>query len=142
MKVYIAASSDDIARAEHWTTTLRDYGIDVVSTWPAAVRAIGVANPTDATDAQRRSWSGGCLLEVAACDVLWLLAPDNGHGRGAYAEFGAAHAMGKVLIASGDVTQSVFCAQATEFVLDGQAAGRIVDMAEQPHHRHLKEMRQ
>lgn len=138
IKVYIAASSDEIERAARWSAWLRARDVDVVSTWPACVRAVGAANPRDASRGQRRSWSGGCLLEVATCDVLWLLVPAVGHGRGAYAEFGAAHALGKRLVASGDVLQSVFTAQAEEHATDAEAARAIVG---EPHHRHLAEMR-
>ena len=141
MRVYIAASSDEIERAEWWTAALQARGIVVVSTWPACVRAVGDANPRTATHQQRRSWSGACLLEVAQCDVLWLLVPSAGHGRGAYAELGAAHALGKQLVASGDVLQSVFTAQAAEFAEHADAADHISMLASQPHHRHLREMR-
>lgn len=137
-RVYIAASSDEINRAERWSAWLRVRGADVVSTWPACVRAVGAANPHDASRGQRRSWSGGCLLEVATCDVLWLLVPAVGHGRGAYAELGAAHALNKRLVASGDVLQSVFTAQAEEFHTDAEAAMAIIG---EPHYRHLVEMR-
>lgn len=142
MRVYIAGSSDELVRALYWSDRLRAAGVDVVSTWPGVIAAVGAANPRDATRAQRRSLSGGCLQELATADVLWMLAPAVGHGRGAYAELGAAHALGKRLVASGDTLQSVFAAQAIEYASDEDAFAALVESATEPHHRHLAEMQQ
>lgn len=129
MKVYIAASSDEIDRAEFWHDTLRARSIRVVSTWPVSVRTVGQANPRRAAKESRAMWSRACLAEASSCDLLWMLVPAKGHGRGAYAEFGAASALGKQLVVSGDYLQSVFTAQAAEFEDDFVAAEHIMSLA-------------
>lgn len=129
LSVYVAASSAEISRALAVTSVLRQRGVTVVSTWPEVIMQVGEANPRGATVAQRRAWSGGCLQEVAACDVLLLLAPVDDHGRGAYWEAGAAHAQRKGLVVSGDSLQSVFGAQAVEFRTDAEAIAHVVELA-------------
>jgi hypothetical protein len=126
VKVYVAGSSDEITRAVTWMRALESEGVDVVSTWPSVIATVGVANPSSATPDQRARWSSSCMREVSTCDVLWILAPNGSHGRGAYAELGAAWAWGKRIVASGPTRQSIFCGLADEYPSDEPAFRAIV----------------
>lgn len=122
MKVYVAASSAEIERAEAAIASLRDLGIQVTSTWPAVVRSVGVSNPRGASRADRRAWSETDLLELAAAEHLWLLAPGpESPTRGAWVELGYARAAGLVIVSSGDTLQSIFPALGLEFATDADA---------------------
>ena len=131
MKLYLAASSADIARAKHWRQKLVDAGIEVTSTWIANVERVGAANPRDATLDQRRGWSFTCLSEVRRSDAFWLLWPHDDSG--ALIEFGCAiecsimTARPGVLVVSGD-TRKIFCALADEYAADEEAFAAIVEM--------------
>lgn len=87
--IYVAASSKEIDRAETMIRKLRENGISVSSTWPEQIRAVGDANPIDATRSQRARWSLICLTEVYKSDVLWLLYPTQPTA-GAWVELGFA----------------------------------------------------
>jgi len=129
--VYVAASSRDIERAELAMNKLRDAGIDVTSTWIDTIRKVGDANPQNATNEQRRSWSGADVAEVMNSDALWLLMPKS-PSFGATFEFGFAFAKGLVTWASGpDHRTSIFTALAThQFDSDEDAFDDIVAFAE------------
>lgn len=130
-KVYVAASSSDITRAEQWRARLRDAGFTVVSTWPHTIKAVGDANPRDATDEQRRQLAESDLTEVRSADALWFLVPQTANGRGAYCEFGSAGILGKLIVASGDTKQSIFLSLAYEFADDMDAFTFLVRRAKE-----------
>lgn len=130
MKVYLAGSSADIARAKHWHQRLVEAGIEVTSTWIANVEKVGEANPRDANHVQRSFWSGDCVHQVMSAGVLWLLAPPiDRPTRGAWIEFGIAMAVGVRVVCSGDTKQSIFCALAEEHATDEDAFVAIVELA-------------
>ena len=109
-KVYVAASSRELARAEGAIQALRDLGHEVTHDWPRMVRAVGEANPADADDVLRLQWAEEDLLGIRAADTFWLLMPDYG-GFGAGVELG--YALGNLLgyvrvIVSGQHTNSIF----------------------------------
>jgi len=116
MKLYIAGSSDELDRAAHWHAQAREIpGVEVMSTWPDNITEVGEANPTDATDDQREAWAECCLAEVQTSDVLWLLMPQEGPGRGAFFELGVAVDQGLEIVVSGlDQHASIFTALAGE----------------------------
>jgi len=89
LRVYVAAASSEMERAEKVMQALRDTGITVVSTWPQVIRKVGKANPMDAPRRQRAEWAAQDLTEVAQANVLWLLLPEK-ETIGAWIEFGHA----------------------------------------------------
>jgi hypothetical protein len=130
LRVYVAASALEIPRAKLAMSRLEAGGIAVTSTWVTSIEAVGVSNPRDATADQRRAWSVADFAELRAADVLWLLAPAAGAPtRGAWAELGFAHGIGKAIVCSGDTRQSIFCALGSEYESDNEALGAICAMA-------------
>jgi nucleoside 2-deoxyribosyltransferase len=106
--IYVAASSQEIDRAEHWMIRLQEEGVRVTSTWIQSIRKVGVANPADATREQRAVWARQDAAEVAAADGLWLLMPTKPTS-GAWWEFGYAYGLGKRIWISGpDQPRSIF----------------------------------
>ena len=125
-KVYIAASSADIERAELWSSRLSIAGIEVVSTWMQTVRDVGDANPRAAERADRQRWAVEDLTQVRSCDLLWMLVPSTARAtRGAWLECGFAEALNKIVVFSGDTAQSVFCALGDEWQGDEEAFALI-----------------
>jgi hypothetical protein len=127
MRVYVAASSDDIDRARRWIAALRAAGVEVTADWPETIASVGAANPRAATRGERKRWAEGDLGDVKRAHLFWLLVPAAGAGRGAYAELGYARALGLSLMASGDTHQSIFCAMGVEHPTDEAAFAEIVD---------------
>lgn len=135
MRVYVAGSSDERERAKKWMKALRDAGVEVTSTWVETIdgEQRGVANPHDAPLADRERFALANLSQVGQADVVWMLAPGVGHGRGAYWEGGWGYAMGKMLVSSGmrdgvsNTKQSVFTALGREFADDSEAFDFIVN---------------
>lgn len=133
MKVYIAAASAEIARAERVAAKLTSAGIEVTSSWMANVRKVGAANPRDASREQRRAWANGCLAEVAKSDVVLLLMPPIGTETiGAYWEAGFAlgdisqTGLDRRIVISGDTKRSVFSALGEEYETDDEAIQAII----------------
>jgi hypothetical protein len=125
--VYIAASSADIERAEHWRDRLIAAGVTVTSSWMANVRKVGAGNPRDASDAQRNAWSTQCLIEVVESDVLWLLVPPAGVDTvGAWWEAGAASVSDVWIVASGDTRRTIFTARGVEYLDDETAFAAVL----------------
>jgi len=136
MKVYVAAASSEIERAEKWMTMLRAAGIKVVSTWPEVIRKVGEANPMNGAREERTYWAATDLAEVSTSEVFWFLLPDGKPTMGAYTELGYAVALGAMsqearnagiidapnywLVCSG-VETSIFTALADHFTTDEEA---------------------
>ncbi len=134
LRVYVAASSVEIDRAQRWMLALVEAGITVTSTWPTVIaQQSGVANPRDADALDRAAWSLADIDEVRAAECVWFLVPDSASGRGAYFECGVAHALGKPLIASGDTKQSIFLALGRELDSDADAFATICTWNETRH---------
>jgi hypothetical protein len=128
VKVYIAAAATDVLRVQLWTRRLTEVGIDVVSTWVETILTVGEANPRDASIEQRFEWSASDLDQVDSAGLLWLLVPlPPSITRGAWLEFGYAHARGLELVSSGDTKQSIFCALGEEYATDKEAFVAICD---------------
>ncbi len=127
LSVYLAASSGEMPRAQHWYEQLVAAGIRVTSTWLAVVAATpGGANPTDATREARRGWSQTDLAEVTAATMVWFLVPPiDKPTRGAWVEAGYAMGYGKRVVFSGMTRQSVFCALGEEYADDRDAFAAI-----------------
>jgi hypothetical protein len=131
LRVYLAASSDELQRAAAWMDRVRAArGLRLTHDWVAVIRAVGVANPANASRLERQVWAAQARTAIVAADVVWMLAPLKGHGRGAYFECGLAHGLERPLLVSGPSTQSVFGALAEEFTLDSDAFERLVALAD------------
>ena len=129
MKVYLAASSSDAARARRWHGHLLTAGITVTSTWLEVVEKVGNANPRTASKADRYAWSIEDLRQIDDAQLLWLLVPPlHAPTRGAWGELLFAYAKQKHVLASGDTRQTIFTALAEEFETDEAAFARVVDL--------------
>lgn len=128
-KIYVAASSKEIDRAEGWMRRLTEVGFIVTSSWVDVIRRVGEANPRDATEAQCKEWAEVDADEVSESDVLWQLLPVEASGRGSYFEAGLAFGEGIAIVCSGDVKQSIFCALHDCFATDQEAFDAIVKAA-------------
>lgn len=126
IKIYIAAASKDIARAELVRDQLRELEYDITSTWMDQIRQVGAANPRDASNEQRAIWAEGCLREVRNSDVLLFLVPDDGMDTaGAWTELGVAYAESVEILCAGVTKRSIFCALGREFASDQDAIHHI-----------------
>jgi len=141
MKVYVAAASSEIERAEKWMAKLREAGITVVSTWPEVIRKVGAANPMTAPREQRAGWAMADLSELSHASLLWRLlgAPSEG----ACTEFGYAVLFASLahearlagvemapkfkIITSGE-ERSIFTALAPNYATDEDAFAAILQM--------------
>lgn len=136
MKVYVAAASSEIERAEKCIAALRASGFEVTSTWPEVIRKVGHANPMTASREQRAGWAAMDLSEVSDATVLWFLIPPKGVATdGANVEYGYALFLGAAsqearlaginapiyrILTSGE-ERSIFTALSTHFDTDEQA---------------------
>lgn len=118
MRIYVAASSDELARAVRWSKKLRSCLHVVVSTWPNVIAEVGASNPPDADRTSRREWALADLAELRTSDLVWILAPIQSHGRGAYWEAATAVSLGIPVVSSGPTQQSIFMALTEEFTTD------------------------
>lgn len=129
-RIYIAGASSEMERAVAARDWLTKAGLEVVSTWTDVVAAVGDANPASATPADRRAWSVTDLEQVGKCDLLWFLVPPRETPtRGGWLEVGYARAGRKILLFSGDCSQSIFCALGTECQNDQEAMAHIAYLA-------------
>lgn len=115
--VYVAASSNELARASAAMRAVENAGYRLTLDWVAVIeKAGGVASPNPAAVGGRDmlvKWSRDAMCAIDAARVFWLLAPQADHGRGAFFEFGFAVAQGKHVIVSGPARAcSIFTALA------------------------------
>ncbi len=122
--VYVAASSDELARAAWAMTKVRAEGWFVALDWVSVIGHNGaIANPTDVPRAQRQGWAFDALGALESATALWLLAPEVGHGRGAFVELGYAVAQQLPIVVSGSRHAcSIFTALAAEELESDEAA--------------------
>lgn len=123
LRVYVAASSNELARAKWAIKELRELGHVVTHDWPAEVESVGSANPPDARETDRVIWADGDLVGIEEADVFWLLMPEA-EGFGAGVELGYALAMGHFVggpsprvVCSGPVARSIFTALADKLYI-------------------------
>ena len=90
LRVYVAGSSAEMARAEDLMKRLRAAGITVTSTWPEVIKKVGEANPMGVSREQRAMWAANDLNEVASSNFFWLLIPEGKPSEGANVELGYA----------------------------------------------------
>lgn len=96
-------------------------GFRVTLDWVQQIQAVGCPNPVAAPRADRARWSLDDLEAVESADVIWLLAPEIGSGRGAFVEFGYALALAKAVVISGSQhAASIFTALGHEVATDAE----------------------
>lgn len=154
LRIYVAGSSAEMARAEKWMARLRQAGIDVTSSWPDVIRKVGEANPMHVSRNQRAKWAATDLAEIEHSNVFWLLLPEGQPSVGAYTELGFATmlALDAVsarragvpgaffkLVCSG-VETSIFTAVADHFPSDNDAFGFLVSLQREFEHNFFVEM--
>lgn len=129
--VYVAASSMDVKRAEHWTNHLAAAGLDVTSTWINTIVTIGEANPRGVDRGIRLEYAKANVDAIVRAQLLWFLVPKPPMATcGAWWEAGVASAHGRIVVSSGeDTEQSVFTALGQEFKDDLLAFATICRLA-------------
>jgi nucleoside 2-deoxyribosyltransferase len=130
IRVYLAAASADIDRADGFRDRLIRAGIRVTSTWIDSIREIGLANEGLPSDLALHA-AKTCLAEIVEADVLVLLVPPPGHGYGSGVELGFALGSEKETILVGDadaMDRSIFFSLglADHWVIDEAAAVRLL----------------
>ena len=88
MKVYVAASSQEMPRAKAVITAIREAGHEITHDWVAVIEQVGSANPEHATVEDQRKWSKEDLDGAFNAEALVLLSPNKGTAQGAFTEFG------------------------------------------------------
>lgn len=119
MRIYVAASSNELARAKAAMNALRELGHTITHDWVTEVERVGSANPVDATLDEAAMWADEDLQGVEAAEVVWLLAPER-DGFGAGVELGYAIALGMWdmdkqdlrIVCSGPYQRSIFTSMA------------------------------
>lgn len=122
IRIYIAASSKDVERAECWTSRLAATGRFIItSAWVDEVKVNG-SNKSILSHDQRYKLADDCQAGVENADVVWVLMPVDS-SMGAFWEFGFATAYKLATCVSGNNQHaSVFTALAKyRFETDEQA---------------------
>lgn len=128
-RVYVAASSDELDRAEAAMAAVRAEGWEVTCDWVATIRRVGVANPRDVPRDARGFWASEAMVGVDEADAVWLLAPEAGHARGAFVEFGYAFARDKPIVVSGPTHAcSIFTALVDEVPTDAEGLAKLREL--------------
>lgn len=102
-RIYVAAASTDMDRAEPIMAALRDLGFAIALDWITPMRAAYAAGTFDADlpDIDRQRVCLGAYAGVRRADLLWLLAPNENRGSMAWCELACAQNVGIRNIASG-----------------------------------------
>lgn len=124
MRIYVAAASAEIERAERMIARLRAAGHTITVDWPAAIRAMaGVANE-GLTQEQRREAARDDYEGVISAERVVILVPEKPIvTQGAWWEGGIADALRIQIIAAGrfeDRQKNIFLVRATEVDTDDE----------------------
>lgn len=132
MKIYIAASSNELDRAEYWMNLCESAGISITYNWVLAIKAAGTTN-AGLTHADRLKYSGADLRGVWAADIFWLLYPEGPPSFGAAFEAGyaarCAETADRLCVASGTTGHSIFLSRLVERATDVEAFAFIQEYA-------------
>jgi hypothetical protein len=128
MKIYVAAASAEIERAERMIAILRELGHEITVDWPAAMRALGMRALGKAnaglTPEQRTFHAAEDYRGVATAQRVVILVPKAPAAtQGAWWEGGIADALEIPIIASGrfeDRQRNIFLARAIEVDTDDE----------------------
>lgn len=129
-RIYVAAASAELPRAEAAIRELRAIGADVVGDWTAAVARWG-SEGDGQTDKERSAQSAQQLRHVIGCDALLALVPTADlHTRGLWMEAGAAYAAAVPVVASCAAPRLPWMLSWAEHVAtDAVAIGRVLRRA-------------
>lgn len=100
MRVYVAASSQEVDRARYAMRAVERAGCELTHDWTQDLAAVGCAQGYALPSRRRREIAERDLMAIRRADVLWLLIPET-RTAGAWAEWGYAWAVCPTLIASG-----------------------------------------
>jgi nucleoside 2-deoxyribosyltransferase len=118
--VYVAASSNELARAKGFAARLRMRGLTPSCDWIAVVHGAGEGNPDDYS--VRRTAACEAVKAIDGADALALLVPHAPRiSHGAFFELGYAEARGKLCVCVGETKRSVFCSLYSEVESEEQA---------------------
>lgn len=131
LSVYVAGSSDEMPRVRRAMERVRAAGMTVAHDWVLSIEdAGGIANDEHAESWARRALAKECLYAVARANALWLLAPETGHGRGAFVELGYALSFDRmdyrVIVSGRRHACSIFTALGIEVVEDDRALDCLI----------------
>jgi len=107
MTVYVAGASAELDLVSGYMAKLLEAGVTVTFDWPANIRAVGNANPREASVGSRMQWSEEDLRGVYDAHTFWLLVP-AGPTIGAWVEYGYAWALRRRIVVSGDHLKTIF----------------------------------
>lgn len=106
--VYVAGGSSEAELCASWMQRLRDAGHTIAVDWVANIRAVGDANPREASENDRYRWTEDDLDGASDADVFWLLVPEK-PSIGCWVELGwCSRVSGAQIIVSGDWRKSIF----------------------------------
>lgn len=113
MNIYLAGASAEADMCASYMARLREAGRHITLDWPANIRAVGDANPRDASHQDRLRWTMDDIRGVHDAEIFWLLVP-TAHSIGCWAEFAIAWQGRQHLIVSGDWRRTIFTSLADE----------------------------
>jgi hypothetical protein len=128
MKVYVAASSQEMPRARAVITAIREAGHEITHDWVEVIEGVGSANPENASVEECRKWAQEDFDGVYHADVVVFLAPNKGTAQGAFTEFG--YALGliragqfnrKTMVVKAPTCHSIF-QSAADYILTSDVA--------------------
>lgn len=99
-RIYVAASSKEIPRAQKAMQLVRELGAIVIGEWTEPIAIAGDSEGTKQTDAERALLSAEQLLYVSQADALVLLIPEVEKTVGAWVELGCAFGASVPCVAS------------------------------------------
>ena len=135
MKVYVAASSREMARAMTAFRMVRSIpGVELAHDWVTQIQEVEDANP-DVPDPLRVEWATGAVEAIRESSVLWLLLPET-QTIGAWVELGVALGFNaanfdpkKLIVTSGVDSiraRSIFTATASARVREDREAADLI----------------
>jgi hypothetical protein len=128
-RIYVAASSKEVARAQAAMRLVRELGGEVVGDWTPAVLTYGSSGEA-LSDAENERLSAEQLVHVARSDALVLLVPEVVATVGAWVELGVAWGRELPCVASSVAPRLPWPARWVERVgTDDVAVVRALDLA-------------
>lgn len=132
MKIYVAASSKELARAIRIMNALRERGHEITYDWTVPMRELGP--DAGLTFEQRGLYAAKPSKGIEEADVFWQLIPTT-PSSGAWWELGYACGLrnggGKhpLVVVSGDANRCIFTALVPfYFALDAQALAYVLGL--------------
>lgn len=142
MKIYVAASSIEIDRAERMISRLKAAGHEITEDWTVKIRQVGLANQ-GLTPELRREAADADFRGVAAADRVVILVPKTPVvTQGAWWEGGVADALDIETIAAGrkeDRDRNIFLSRCIEVDTDDEVFARLAESPSAAEVRALRE---